>query len=434
MPKIDENTIERIKATANIVDVVGEFVQLKRAGVNFTGLCPFHDDHTVGSFMVSPSKNIARCFPCDKTWRPVDFVMQHEGLSYPDALRWLAQMYKIDIDDEPVRFTPTHHEPRPLPPPPPPLPKRYWPLAWVQRFRADETDTFVHWLHTLPWNEAQRARIPQVLADYGIGHSHIEERNRHGDMQVHDFTIFWQIDNVQRLNNGHLMKYKPDGHRVKEKSQYPTDWIHSRMKRAKKNPFNPDKEAASYCLFGLHLVNRYPDARVNIVESEKTAVIMSVAYGDMKRNLWMACYGLGNLVNTNRLLQPLVEMGKTIVLYPDHDGIEKWKAAARQYPGAVSVNTEPVTKWWVPADGEKADVADIIIRMMREGSEDRRVKSEKFATDKPQRLNLNSQIKETPAPTPDTPPKERSKEMNEWIEYPQMEEMIDILMLEEDNH
>lgn len=84
---------------ANIVDVVGDFVTLKRAGANYKGLCPFHDDRTP-SFMVSPAKNYCKCFACGKGGNPVGFIMEHEQLTYPDALRWLAKKYGITIEEK----------------------------------------------------------------------------------------------------------------------------------------------------------------------------------------------------------------------------------------------------------------------------------------------------------------------------------------------
>ena len=95
---IDNITKNKILDAANIVDVVGDFVTLKRAGANYKGLCPFHDDRTP-SFMVSPAKNYCKCFACGKGGNPVGFIMEHEQLSYPDALRWLAKKYGITIEE-----------------------------------------------------------------------------------------------------------------------------------------------------------------------------------------------------------------------------------------------------------------------------------------------------------------------------------------------
>ena len=93
---IDRATVDRIVDAAKIVDVVSEFVTLKKSGVNYKGLCPFHDDRNP-SFMVSPSKNICHCFVCGKGGTPAGFLMEHEQISYPEALRWLAKKYNIEI-------------------------------------------------------------------------------------------------------------------------------------------------------------------------------------------------------------------------------------------------------------------------------------------------------------------------------------------------
>ena len=96
---IDRTTIDRIFDAARIVDVVGEFVTLKRQGVNYFGCCPFHNERTP-SFSVNPARNIYKCFGCGKAGNPVNFIMEHEHLSYPDALRYLAKKYSIPIEEK----------------------------------------------------------------------------------------------------------------------------------------------------------------------------------------------------------------------------------------------------------------------------------------------------------------------------------------------
>jgi DNA primase len=98
---IDHSTIERIFDAAQITDVVSEFVSLKRRGVNLLGLCPFHNEKTP-SFTVSPAKGIFKCFGCGKGGNAVNFIMEHEHLSYPEALRWLAKKYHIEIEEKEV--------------------------------------------------------------------------------------------------------------------------------------------------------------------------------------------------------------------------------------------------------------------------------------------------------------------------------------------
>ncbi len=95
---IDQPTIDRILDAANIVDVVSEFVTLRKRGVNYVGLCPFHDDKSP-SFYVSPAKNICKCFACGEGGTAVHFIMKHEQIGYFDALRFLARKYNIEIEE-----------------------------------------------------------------------------------------------------------------------------------------------------------------------------------------------------------------------------------------------------------------------------------------------------------------------------------------------
>lgn len=95
---IDQPTIDRILDAANIVDVVSEFVTLRKRGINYVGLCPFHTDKSP-SFYVSPAKNICKCFACGEGGTAVHFIMKHEQLTYFDALRFLAKKYNIEIQE-----------------------------------------------------------------------------------------------------------------------------------------------------------------------------------------------------------------------------------------------------------------------------------------------------------------------------------------------
>ena len=95
---IDRATVDKIIDATDIVDVVSEFVSLRKTGVNYKGLCPFHDDKTP-SFIVSPAKGICHCFACGKGGNAVNFLMEHEQITYPEALRWLAKKYNMEIEE-----------------------------------------------------------------------------------------------------------------------------------------------------------------------------------------------------------------------------------------------------------------------------------------------------------------------------------------------
>ena len=96
---INRDTIDNIITTARIEEVIGDYVNLRRRGVNMLGLCPFHNEKTP-SFTVSPAKGIYKCFGCGKAGNSVNFIMEHEHFSYPEALKYLARKYNIEVEDE----------------------------------------------------------------------------------------------------------------------------------------------------------------------------------------------------------------------------------------------------------------------------------------------------------------------------------------------
>jgi DNA primase len=106
---ITQKTIERVLEVAAIEEVIGEFVQLKRAGSNYKGLSPFVDEKSP-SFMVSPAKGIFKDFSSGKGGNVLSFLMEHEQMSYPEAIRWLAEKYNIEIEEDQTQTTPEQLE------------------------------------------------------------------------------------------------------------------------------------------------------------------------------------------------------------------------------------------------------------------------------------------------------------------------------------
>ena len=398
MPKIRDDVVRAVIDRAKIEDVVGEFVTLRRAGVNMTGICPFHDDKHDGNFIVRPSTiseknhgNTYRCFVCDAKGGPVQFLMNAERMTFPDAIRWLGRKYCVEVDDVPVNWTPP--PPRPTPPPPPVL---EIPRSWVRRtmdLAVPDKILFLYWLWMLPWSQQQRARLAETLWTYCVGGWR--------DGRV----VFWGIDHEGVPRAAKLMRYVEDGHR--DKTQHP-GWIYNQ--EGCREVCDPDNHTIVKPLFGAHLLKRYPDAIVNIVESEKTALIMANFYGSLDRQLWIACGGLKHLHLDS--MQPLIDMGRTVWLWPDKDGVDEWqKLADKLGSDRVNIYTKFFETCWREEDGPKADAADITIRMMRKPE----TIEETNHTGDPQ-PPTNSRIGGSAAATPD-PPKPDGISDEEWTEH-----------------
>ena len=362
MATIDKLTIEKIKDAASIVDVIGDFYDLKKKGVNYECLCPFHDDRHLGSFKISPKKNTYSCYSCGAHGNSVDFLMAKQGLSYPDALRWLAKKYSIVIPEDEkeswsdrlnaiiekakqaeARRLSERQQPKIL----------YLPLETpAEMMKQTGSSDLVRWLYSLPWNDDQRGRLPKMIKNYAVGVS------RDG------LSVFWQIDEQARVHTGKMMRYKADGHRDKD-SQYNFDWVHSKLFR--QGVYNEEEYDYETCLFGQHLLPFCPKAQINLVESEKTALIMATFHGGMTQNLWLATGGLQFF--DRKHIQVLIDQGRDIVVYPDKDGSKAWAERTLQLIKEtgykkLKVNPTIISNQWQPCDGPKADIADITIRQM----------------------------------------------------------------------
>ena len=301
--------------------------------------------------------------------------MMHLGLSYVDALRVLAKKYNIYTGMDDIDY-----KPKPIAPPPPPLPTLALPVEWVTEREQLDGDNLADWIRSdISWDCIQRQRVEQVLHDYHVGHA------------KNGMTIFWQIDELGRVRTGKMMRYEKNGHRCKGDG-YNRDWIHAALARPvpvrdaqgyivrdengkpvtevkNKMYYDEEKQMMRQCLFGLHLLDYYKRDRVSqevcIVESEKTALLMAIAYGNGMKQVWMACGGIQNL--TREMIQPLVNQRRDIMLYPDRDGIEAWKIKAEQlHYDRLHIETRQVTDGWKEQDGPTADIADVVIRMINE--------------------------------------------------------------------
>ncbi len=337
---IPDSIVQTIKDTAKIYDVVSVFVTLKRSGVRYSGLCPFHTEKT-GSFTVTPAKNIFKCFGCGASGDPIEFLKQYKKLNFLEALEHLAAIYNISIDksgSKPKKdFT---APPRPAPPPPPP--PSYFPKEkMLGSLKFYERNHFAQFLK----ERFGSAIASELIGLYFVGTaSHWPGAN-----------IFWQIDIEGRVRSGKIMLYNPEtGGR--DRVNGPT-WTH---KAERMQDF-----VLSQCFFGEHLLKKRPTAPICIVESEKTAIV-AAAY--LPENIWLAAGGKDGLnISKFEMLK-----GRKIVLWPDaslpKDGktaFQLWsdKAAELQKAG-YSVTVSNLIERLATSD-ERAngyDLADYLLR------------------------------------------------------------------------
>jgi hypothetical protein len=230
-----------------------------------------------------------------------------------------------------------------------------------------DKNIFIYWLMHLPWDDEQRARLQQTLWMYCVGGWR--------DGRV----VFWQIDHQGIPRAAKLMKFYPMNHPKyghRDKEAHP-GWIYNQD--GCRQQLEPDKHTILKPLFGCHLLNRYPDASINIVESEKTALVMANYYGNPDQQLWLACGGLKFLQLDS--LQPLIDQGRTIWLWPDKDGRDDWQEVCDKLGyDKCRLYTQFFDTCWTEEDGDKADIADIAIRMMRTGEGPRKEKEKETPT------------------------------------------------------
>lgn len=356
MGRISEDTIEKVKAAMNVVDVLTECdVVLHKRGVNYVALCPFHDDRALGNFVVSPIKNIYHCFSCGKTGNALSYLIDHEKMTFVDAIKWLGRKYNIEVEgSENFKFVPKKIV-KAVPQVERRLELLTLPMSMVTSKEDTSNDILCNWLRALPWGPMQRDCLERVLKEYHVGHS------KDGK------TIWWQIDYDGRVRTGKLMLYKEDGHRNRdEKNSF--DWIHTRLKKV--HYYDPLTKEMETCPFGMHLAKIYPKATVNVVESEKTAVIMAIAYGNTSANIWIALGGK-SFLSRSKLL-PLIEGKRKILLYPDQDGIEEWREKMK----AIGYNQMRLAKSLViDPKNPKKDCGDFIIERLYEIEEQKKKKA-----------------------------------------------------------
>lgn len=357
MAKIPEEIEQRIKDELSVLDALEDIgASPRRSGAGWECTSPFRDDRHSGSFKIKERENFAKDFATGEAYSAIDILMQGHGLSYHEALVHGASMLHISIPN--VEMVQVAKTCKPITIKPKTQLMVWAPDVIAKPFKQwNDKNQLLVYLRSLPLSETDKARMEKAITNYCVG--------TYPSGKYDGWTIWWYMDELGYVRSGKMMLYKSDGHRNKDVMPN-FNWVHSLMERQGK--FNRDTHHVELCFFGQHLMQFFPDAVICLVESEKTALICS-AFTDMKKVLWMASGGL-SMMNEDKLLH-MLKLGRQIELYPDIDGYEKWRtkilvsAKLRPYidSGRLRVS-EKVKALWTEQDGEKADIADIMIRIV----------------------------------------------------------------------
>jgi len=238
MPKIKDDIEQKIKASANIVDIVEDAgFQLRKKGAHLECLCPFHADRNLGSFVVNERKNFYYCFSCEAKGDAIKFVMEYHKLSYRDALLYIAAIYNIYVEEDDhykqivakrENYKKTFVPRQPLPP----LKWMVWSLDVVKPFmHHTEDNVLLTWMLNLPMPDQNKHNLRNMIELYFVGTS------------LKGYTKGWiiwpQVNMDLKVQNMKFMRYHKDGHRDKE---WTPNWMSAML--AKDGQMDADKYEA----------------------------------------------------------------------------------------------------------------------------------------------------------------------------------------------
>lgn len=228
----------------------------------------------------------------------------------------------------------------------------FFDMAWAEKSMR-RTSTFRCWLEQLSQDGVQPGlfdgeNLRRVLADYYVGGTQMDVVK--DGVNYGPAVVFWLIDEQGRVHDAKLMAYRCDGHRV-------GDWVNTMRSICERKRIGPQLAETEKVLFGLHLLPRYSDKSVCIVESEKTAIVCACRY---PQNLWLATGGCGNLQSEK--LQPL--LNRRVVVYPDSGEYEKWKECMER-SGHTKYHVVDFMEQYEP----NTDIADILLDEARQKPE-----------------------------------------------------------------
>ena len=338
--------------TLPISDVASQFGEVRRRGARLLTKCPWHDDTHPSLVLYDDASrgSHCHCFACGKHADNIAFVMEAAGYDFRQACSWLSTAYGIS----------TLHgtSPRPLRPlpavlPPEPAPKptyTYIPPSFLQR-------------HLSPHNSFCKALskvfhpslVEQLAEDYRLGTYEFSP-------EFYDDVIFPTIDTEGRIHNLKLQNYctDPRSPQFLHCHRRHILWLGSEL--ARKGIVPRDAVFDNKCLFGAHLLTQYPSATVALVESPKNALLGAAV---LPQAVWVAAGSKGMLCEESLLAL----RGRRVVVYPDCDAIEDWKARLKPLRYLADFAVSDFCRKVAPSNAPKYDIADHILAQQGFGKE-----------------------------------------------------------------
>ncbi len=317
---------------------------LKREGSVYKSLCPWHDDrHPSLTFYERTGENRCHCFSCGNGGSVIDYVMQHEGWSFKEACQWLSGEYGICATSSGSQASPLTLKPRKKPA----EQASETAYTYIPAEMVDELVTAENSLCRCLKRMFCPEGIDEMVEEYRIG---CYAMNGHDDC-----TAFPSIDINGRVCNVKVQHYDsdPSSPRFGHSDPGSCYWLGSIWSRQGRLPV--DATFRSACLFGEHLLRRYPDALVILVESPKNALFGTAAYHDL---LWVATGNKGML--KREVLQPL--RGRDVIVIPDADAVDEWSAAIATMADLANFTVSDFCRRVAPKDEPKFDIADYLAR------------------------------------------------------------------------
>jgi hypothetical protein len=309
---------------------------VRKAGVNHVTLCPWHEDHHPSlSLVEATGKNYCHCFSCGNGGDVISYAMQREGWTFQEACQWLSSTFGIST------LQTGGYVSRPMPQP---VAKReepvytYIPMEMVDAMVSVDNSLCRCLMHTY-----QPEAVEWLTEEYRIGCYSMNGYD--------DYTVFPNIDRKGRVCNLKIQHYDtdPQSPRFAHSDKGFCYWLGKMWVREGKLP--QGAQFNSCCLFGEHLLNRYPDSGVALVESPKNALFGAIAFPQLT---WVAVGSKGMLKRD--LLESL--RGRDVMVFPDCDGVEEWTQALKGMADLANFTVSDFCSRMAPEGQPKFDIAD----------------------------------------------------------------------------